>query len=249
MYSYGSPHTAAQKQDDLHERTFSSYVRIQVVVLKTYLGRWTIGRSGERGSGISVLPARYDDDDDVIRSGVLAEISWFTCTSKSHRSLRVSFSRTGIGLCIYHLLVWLNLNFFHVSQWITLPTQSCLVLYSFCANLLYSLIMWLMVSSLLLHNRHLLFCCVLSILVLILSLLLLLFTHESFSHQRKLMVFHWRLSHSKSPQVSRTLLSILAVFNNAVVWMVSTRSLTSKTSRPLLLLLLLFLLVNFSQQC
>ena len=62
MYSYGSPHTAAQKQDDQHERTFSSYVRIQVVVLKTYLGRWTIGRSGERGSGISVLPARYDDD-------------------------------------------------------------------------------------------------------------------------------------------------------------------------------------------
>ena len=54
---------AAQKQDDQHERTFSSYVRIQVVVLKTCLGRWTIGRSGERGSGISVLPARYDDDD------------------------------------------------------------------------------------------------------------------------------------------------------------------------------------------
>ena len=55
---------AAQKQDDQLERTFSSYVRIQVVVPKTYLGRWTIGRSGERGSGISVLPARYDDDDD-----------------------------------------------------------------------------------------------------------------------------------------------------------------------------------------
>ena len=56
---------AAQKQDDQLERTFSSYVRIQDVVLKTYLGRWTIGRSGERGSGISVLPARYDDDDDI----------------------------------------------------------------------------------------------------------------------------------------------------------------------------------------
>ena len=64
MYSYGSPHMAAQKQDDQLERTFSSYVRIQDVVLKTYLGRWTIGRSGERGSGISVLPARDDDDDD-----------------------------------------------------------------------------------------------------------------------------------------------------------------------------------------
>ena len=46
------------------------------------------------------------------------------------------------------------------------------------------------------------------------------------------MVFHWRLSNSKSPQVSRTLLSILAVFNNAVVWMVSTRLPTSKSSRP-----------------
>ena len=56
---------AAQKQGDQLERTFSSYVRIQDVVLKTYLGRSTIGRSGERGSGISVLPARYDDDDNI----------------------------------------------------------------------------------------------------------------------------------------------------------------------------------------
>ena len=63
---YGSPHMAAQKQDDQHEHTFSSYVRIQDVVLKTYLGRWTIGRSGERGSGISVLPARYDDDEGMM---------------------------------------------------------------------------------------------------------------------------------------------------------------------------------------
>ena len=45
------------------------------------------------------------------------------------------------------------------------------------------------------------------------------------------MVFHWRLSDSKSPQVSRTLLNILVVFNNAVVWMVSTRPLTAKSSK------------------
>ena len=64
MYSYGPPHMAVQKQDDQHKHTFSSYVRIRDVVLKTYLGRWMIGRSGERGSGISVLPARDDDDDD-----------------------------------------------------------------------------------------------------------------------------------------------------------------------------------------
>ena len=46
------------------------------------------------------------------------------------------------------------------------------------------------------------------------------------------MVFHWSLSDSKSPQVSRTLLRILAVLNNAVVWMVSTRPPTSKSSSP-----------------
>ena len=56
---------------------------------------------------------------------------------------------------------------------------------------------------------------------------LLFFSFESFSYQRKLMTSHWSLSDSKSPQVSRTLLSILAVFNNAVVWMVSTRPPTS----------------------
>ena len=46
------------------EHTFSSYVRIQDVALKTCQRRWTIERSGERGSGISVLAARHDDDDD-----------------------------------------------------------------------------------------------------------------------------------------------------------------------------------------
>ena len=46
------------------------------------------------------------------------------------------------------------------------------------------------------------------------------------------MVFHWILYESKSPQVSRTLLSILAVLNSAVVWTVSTRPPTSKSSSP-----------------
>ena len=64
MYSYGPPHIAEQKQDDQLEHTYSSYVRIRDVALKTNWRRWTIGRSGERGSGISVMEARYDDDDD-----------------------------------------------------------------------------------------------------------------------------------------------------------------------------------------
>ena len=88
----------------------------------------------------------------IIKSGLLAGIRWSVCMLKSHRSLCVAFSRTGAGLCIYHLLVWSNLNFLQISQWITLPTQSCFALYSLCANLLHSLIIWLMVSSLSPHS-------------------------------------------------------------------------------------------------
>ena len=43
------------------------------------------------------------------------------------------------------------------------------------------------------------------------------------------MVFPWSLSDSKFPQVSRTLLSILAILNKTVVWMVFTRPPTSKS--------------------
>ena len=46
------------------------------------------------------------------------------------------------------------------------------------------------------------------------------------------MVFHWSLSDIKSPQISRTLLSMPAILNNVVVWMVSTRPPTSKSSSP-----------------
>ena len=46
------------------------------------------------------------------------------------------------------------------------------------------------------------------------------------------MVFHWSLSDSKSPQVSRTLLSILTDLNNVIVWMVSIRTLISKSFNP-----------------
>ena len=77
------PHMAVQKQDDQHEHTFSSSVRIRDVVLKTYLGRWTIGRSGERGSGISVLPARYDDDDLAFFSLSFNFTLWSDGTAKS----------------------------------------------------------------------------------------------------------------------------------------------------------------------
>ena len=52
------------RQDDLLEPIYNISVPIQDVNLKTYRKQWTIGRGGKRGSGISVLIARRDDDDD-----------------------------------------------------------------------------------------------------------------------------------------------------------------------------------------
>ena len=53
-----------QRQDDPLETTYSSSVPIQNVTLKTCWKQWTIGWSGERGSGISVRMVQHDDDDD-----------------------------------------------------------------------------------------------------------------------------------------------------------------------------------------
>ena len=60
-----------------------------------------------------------------------------------------------------------------------------------------------------------------------------LFFHlDRFSYLHELMVFLLSLCDRKSPQVSGTLLSILTDLNNAIVWMVSTCSLISKSSSP-----------------
>ena len=59
---------------------------------------------------------------------------------------------------------------------------------------------------------------------------LLLFTLLKFLHQVIMVVSRRSLSASESPQVSRTLLSILTVFNNAVVWKLSTYPLISNSS-------------------
>ena len=65
MCSCGPPHMANQKQGDQLEHSYSSYVMIRDVNPKTCRRRWMIGRRGERGSGISVLAARHDDDDNI----------------------------------------------------------------------------------------------------------------------------------------------------------------------------------------
>ena len=62
--------------------------------------------------------------------------------------------------------------------------------------------------------------------------LLLLFTPLEFFTSVLADGFHWSLRDSKFPQVSRTHLRILAVLSNAVIWIVSTRPPTPKSSRP-----------------
>ena len=155
----GPPHMAVQKQDDQLELTYSNYVRTQDVTLKTCRRWWMIGRSGERGSGISVLAARHDDDDDDDENELLLLLLftpwdffisalagvWVTTNLLDFFSvfwpISIMLSLDGpnlsrqdrFWLCIYHLFVRSNLNLLHNFQWITMPTKSCLVLHSFCA--------------------------------------------------------------------------------------------------------------------
>ena len=63
MYNYGPLHMAEQKLGDQLEHTYSSSVQIRGVALRICRKRWTIGRCGEKVSGISVPMARQDDHD------------------------------------------------------------------------------------------------------------------------------------------------------------------------------------------
>ena len=78
-----------------------------------------------------------------------------------------------------------------------------------------------------LHVRQRFFFFLLSRKILVFNIILLIC--EDFT---PVIVFYWSLSDRKSLQVSRTLIRILVDFNNAVVWMVSTCSLISKSSSP-----------------
>ena len=117
MYSYGPPHMAEQKEDDQHEHTFSNYVRIRDVVQKTCQRRWTIGKSGERGSGVSMLPARHDDDDDpLLNKLVVSYLSNKTALSRrSNDSTRTLMLFVGFSKMMSGSLVGLNFDTAHWS--------------------------------------------------------------------------------------------------------------------------------------
>ena len=66
------------------------------------------------------------------------------CTKKSLETYwryHVSHFQVHIMVCEHTIWYKSNFNLSHSSQWITFPTQSCLVVYSFCASFLHSLIM------------------------------------------------------------------------------------------------------------
>ena len=75
----------------------------------------------------------------------------------STRNLCISFSRTDFRLCLYYLIVWSN--FLHNFRRLLNP-PSHVYSYYFRANLLHSLIMWLIDLSLSPHYLQLLFCCI-----------------------------------------------------------------------------------------
>ena len=52
-----------QRQDDQLEPTYSSSVPIRDVALKTCRKQWMIEKGGKKGSGISMVMARHDEDD------------------------------------------------------------------------------------------------------------------------------------------------------------------------------------------
>ena len=74
-------------------------------------------------------------------------------------------------------------------------------------------------------------CCCLNVIPLLFELLLLLLLLFSLLRVfHTMIVFHWSLSDSESPHVFRTLLCILVDLNNAIVWIISSSLLISKSS-------------------
>ena len=71
MYSSRPLHMDVQRQDSQLEPTYSSFVPIQDVVLKTCQKQWMIEKGGEKESGIYGLMVQHDDDIGLNRSNLI----------------------------------------------------------------------------------------------------------------------------------------------------------------------------------
>ena len=112
-------------------RFFISLARCMYLSLFSFYFSFTLRSAGTAKSSFFSFFFFFFFLLTITRSGRLAEIRSLVFISKSQIILCVSFSRTDSGFCIFQLFLWSTLNFFHYSQWITFPTKSYLVLYSF----------------------------------------------------------------------------------------------------------------------
>ena len=96
IYIYGPPHMAEKKQDNQLEPTYSSSVRIRDVALMTNQKWWTIGKSGERRSGISMLAAWHNGDD-----GDVSEVRYTTAIKSAgcQSQIKASSSLATLNSC------------------------------------------------------------------------------------------------------------------------------------------------------
>ena len=129
MQSCGPLHMDEQRQDVQLEPAYSSSVPIRDVDLRTCRKQWTIGRCGERGSEISVLITRHDDDDHwVWSSGWDYMIRLYRKVPEKflHLIFLVGFWVVYI-VCVHMIKFKLNLvlmvlllriwEFFHTNRW------------------------------------------------------------------------------------------------------------------------------------
>ena len=70
----------------------------------------------------------------IIRSGRLAEIRRSVCITHSTGQIVCLILQDRFWVVHIPFVLWTDFSFLHNSLWITLPTQSCLFLYTFCAN-------------------------------------------------------------------------------------------------------------------
>ena len=88
-------------------------------------------------------------------SGLQRYIYQFTWIQTSHRIFTISFSMALSTLLLFHLSHTFTPCFLLKSQRMFKHTLSCLLLYSFCANILQPLTMCRTFSTCLSHNLHL----------------------------------------------------------------------------------------------
>ena len=87
MYSCGPLHMDEQWKDVQLETTYGNSMPIRDIALRTCWKQWTIGKCRERGSEISILIGRHDEDDDsglCSHTCVQARVRAHTHTHKTH---------------------------------------------------------------------------------------------------------------------------------------------------------------------